>query len=247
MIPKKNPAGGAVQLLAKGISEEKRTERIERELVPFLLKMSRVPKGTPARAIVARAAGAKGEISSLLSSAEREYLKRSGRVSMQECIRKEFLPYSAKSRLVKIFSETIVIGISNNFDASDLVRKSAMEIQELSELESRRKSSLSVQKYTILSAGGLFVPFILGATAAITDLAGELSRGLASFGLSAEFQKSPLLSVALLAYSIALPAMSGAFVGIGIEGRKRNAIAYLAILVPVSIAVFFFGKGLIGP
>ncbi|MFH0962180.1 MAG: hypothetical protein V1820_05870 [archaeon] len=231
--------------MIRSLFEKSPEARIERELVPFLLRLSRIPKGTPARALVGRADG--GEIGKLLNSAEREYLKGSGRKSLQACILKSFGRF--RGRKVRIFAETLVTGISNNFDAAELVRKTASEIQEISAIEEKGRAARSIQKYTILASSGFFVPFILGATSSIIVLVSGISKGLAGFGIRTTGSPE-LLSGTLLAYSLILPGISAGFLSFGIEseggGRVRRFLRLSALLSASALAAFLIGKRLLG-
>jgi hypothetical protein len=214
-----------------------KTIEIEREIVPFLLKMARLPKGTPARAILERADG-KTNLGSLLLKARAEYLKGSGRKGLDACIDGAFANF--RSGKIDRFLDTLKIGISNNFDAAALVRRTAADLQEMEALEEKRRAAMALQKYTLLSAGGFFVPFILGATSSIIGIFSGIGGGL---GL--DLPKDPgVLTGCLFAYSLILPAICAVFIPLGIEGKKEAIPKYLA-LVPIGLAAFLLAKSML--
>jgi hypothetical protein len=225
-----------------GFGNAARVSRVEKEIVPFLLKMSRLPKGTPARTILERA-DEKSELGALLSEARRDYLKGSGRKSLESCLDKAFS--RVRSSKISRFLDALKIGIANNFDAAELVRRTASDLQEMETIDAKRSAALSIQKYTLISTGAFFVPFLLGATTSIIAIFSRMGPGLSSFGVS--IPKSPaVLGASLLAYSLILPVVSSCFVSLGIEGKKESLPKYLLLMPAVALAMFLVGKSLLG-
>ncbi len=220
-----------------GAASERKLARIEKEIVPFLVKMAKLPKGTPSRAVFERVQP-QGELASILASARNSYLKSSGRISAEDALEEAFRPYLERSGQVALLLEAVKTGISHNFDACDFLLKVSREIEEVREIEERRRASVELQKYTILSAGAFFVPFMMGAVSSIVGLLARMGGTSAAFGVS--FQGDPAaLKASLFAYSVLImPAMSAAIASLAIEKRPQNLAAYLVVLEAAAIASF---------
>ncbi len=226
------------------IFRESDESKIERELVVFLLRLSRIPKGSPARAILSRADG-KTEIGRRLRKAETAYEKHSGRKSLADCILSEFSEFSGNRR-ISIFARTIVIGIGNNFDAGELVRKTARELEGLKSIEDKRKNSLRIQKYTLLASAGFFVPFILGTTSSIISILSKMSGAGGLFGFGASAGNPEIVGLSLFGYCLILPIISAKVasdISGGSDGEKVNSFwKYSLALLFVSSATFLLSQ-----
>lgn len=234
------------KFLCFGESEE---AKIERELVPFLLRLSRIPKGSPTKAILAKSDG-KTEIGKRLKRAETAYEKHSGRKGLEECILSEFSEFSGNRR-ISVFARTVVIGIGNNFDAGDIVRKTARELEGLKSIEDKRKNALRMQKYTLLASAGFFVPFILGTTSSIISLLSRISVEGSLFGPGISAANPWLIKLSLFCYCMILPAISAKFASEISEAsaneRARAFWKYCAVLLPLALIVFALSHSILSP
>jgi hypothetical protein len=222
----------------------RKVSRLEAEIVPFLIRMAKLPKGTPSRAIFERV-GAGGPLAELLSEARFAYVKSSGRKTAERIIDETFAPYARQSRYVSVFTEALKVGISHNFEASDFLLKVAREMEESKNLEGKREASLAIQKYTILSAGGFFVPFILGTVGSIVRLFSKLAPSLAGFGISFG-GNSEVLGISIFVYSVLImPALAAVICAGAMEGKPENIPAYLVALGAGALVSFSLAGALL--
>lgn len=216
-------------------------EEVEREIVPFLLKMARLPKGTPARRILDSGAG--GALGARLEKARSLYSKSSGSRSIAACLDSAFAGLEGSWR-TSFFLDTAKVGIENNFDTAGLVSRAAAELRKREALEEKRAAALAVQKYTLVAAGAFFVPFMLGATAAIIRMLASLGSGLAYFGFA--ISGTEALPALLLTYSLILPLISAAFISVSLEGRRERLLPYSAAMAAAAAGSFAAASALLG-
>jgi Flp pilus assembly protein TadB len=130
-------------------------------------------------------------------------------------------------------------GYKSGINTSELFKEAAEDLLETKTILSERNSTTLIEKYTLLIAGGILVPLILGLIVKmVLELNIPVIEGL-EIGLSAEKRKA-LLEAALQSnqvYIIEFSLISSYFIAL-IEGNQKKTILYCIILIPLSLIVY---------
>jgi len=137
----------------------------------------------------------------------------------------------------------IVRGYESGSDLGDVFRHSAEDFFETNSLLRERNAALIIEKYTLLFAGGLIVPAVLGLLIGMVsgiDFSGlqELELGIA------EESKTGLLETIVFANQIYIAeyaVIAGIFLA-SQEGNPKKALLYAMLLLPVSFGINFLAK-----
>lgn len=218
---------------------DNRRRKIEQLTPDFLLEASLFPKGTtPA------------ELIESFSESDYAFLSeefRKARHEIEKGATPELALSNAKKRVKsKAFSRAIdlvIEGVQSGADAGAVFKEAAEDLLETNALIRERKSSLVIEKYTLIFAGGVIVPLILGTVAGMLETL-DFS-GLSEIGIGlAQAEKKDLLwagKTAGLIYIIEYALIASFFLAFQEHDRKKTAI-YAAFLLPVSLAVYFFSQ-----
>ncbi len=148
----------------------------------------------------------------------------------------------AVSRAMRLLKQ----GFESGADMSETLRESAEDLLETNSILRERNAALVVEKYTLLIAGGLIVPVILGLLVAMVSSMDFSAFELLEFGLSGE-ERANLLSSTILAnqiYIIEYALLASVFVA-QLEGNTKKALVYASILLPLSLLSFNAAKFLL--
>lgn len=137
----------------------------------------------------------------------------------------------------------LAAGYAMGADMAAALREAADDISETASAVRERAAGLAIEKWTLLLAGGVVVPFTLGMMVSLTS---SLDLGaLSDFGVGLDVgQKAELHSAAVLGNEIYLAAYSllaAVFVA-HLEGKAERALPYSLILVPASSIIFNLAK-----
>ncbi len=149
-----------------------------------------------------------------------------------------------KSRVIDRMADLLITGYESGADLSRVFRETAEDLFETRFLLQERQAVLLVQKYTILLAGGLLVPLVLGLVSGLVSQLDFSSLSTLELGLSA-MQRKELLEAAGLGtqlYLIEYAVLASFFVA-NQEGNWKKGILYAAILLPVGMLGFWLAKG----
>lgn len=143
----------------------------------------------------------------------------------------------SSSAILKRAVNILVSGYRTGIDLSDALREAAEDIGKTMEIYRENRASMTVEKYTILFAGGFIVPLILGS---MISLVGSIDlSSLYEFGVGSS-QSKEILSNAVLGnqiYVIIYSIMASLFVAYQ-ENRIENSLAYVLLLLPCSVILF---------
>jgi len=125
------------------------------------------------------------------------------------------------------------------------LREVAEEIRGTAAIIRERKASALIERWTMLLAGGIIVPAVLGIVVSMVssmDFAGLAELGM---GISPSLKKA-IIKNAILGnqiYIVEYSIIASVFVAYQ-EGEVEKALVYASILVPLGIAIFLFFSGL---
>ncbi len=137
------------------------------------------------------------------------------------------------SKFLELLEYSVSSGTVTNQDYKNIVK----DFLRSRELIDERKSILLMQKYTIIFAGGLIVPGILGI---VISLVKSLSENIdvTSIGLSSSSSLFMISYYCSILYIIEYIIISSIYLS-QIDDNSKKAIIYILILLPVSLLIFF--------
>ncbi len=139
-------------------------------------------------------------------------------------------------RFLELLSNSITTGTVSVSD----YRTFSSNFLKSKQLIDERASALLMQKYTIMFAGGLIVPGILGV---VISLVRKLSQNL-DFTLIQQFQSQSSLFticyVCSIIYVIEYVIISAIYLAM-LESDIKKTIIYLVLMLPIAVSIFFLG------
>lgn len=164
-----------------------------------------------------------------------------GSASVEEALKN--IAKRCMSKVVSRAMRLLIQGYNSGADMSSVFKETAEDLLKTNALMQERNAALIVEKYTLLFAGGLIVPMVLGLIVGMVSgfdfsVAGELS-----FGLNAEARKE-IFQTALFANQVylAIYALMASLFVANQEGNLKKAFLYALVLLPLSIAVYNFAQ-----
>lgn len=148
------------------------------------------------------------------------------------------------SRSIGRMVDLLVVGVQSGADLAIVFRETAEDLLETQGLLEERSAALVIEKYTILIAGGVVVPLILGLVFGLVQKMDFALLSNLEIGLNAAVRKE-LVEYShwgTLAYLVEYGILAGLFVGLQ-EGHWKKGVLYALALVPVSFAVFYLAAG----
>ncbi len=213
----------------------------EKLVVDFLLDASIMPKGTSFEKILENSSKEYGLLGKEFAKVY-EMIKKGA--SVEESL-KEFNNRN-DSKVLERVAELLLMFYSSGADMAESFKKTAEDILKTQNILSQKNASIVVQKYTVLFAGGLIVPLVLG-------LLSSMSQGFDFNALNFLFEtktimeREQLLETLLLANKIYIAEyaiIAGTFLGLQ-ENSVGKGILYGLVLIPVGLIVYFLAGSLI--
>jgi len=140
------------------------------------------------------------------------------------------------SKMLNRAIDIMLSGYRTGIDLSEALREAAEDIEKTLAIDRENSASIVVEKYTILFAGGIIVPLILGS---MISLVGSIDlSSLQEFGMGG--QNKEILENAVFGNQIYVAIYSiiaSVFVAYQ-ENRIENSLAYLVVLLPLSTILF---------
>ncbi|MCK9292509.1 MAG: type II secretion system F family protein [archaeon] len=147
------------------------------------------------------------------------------------------------SEILNRFLDLIITSVNTGSVSSQDYKNLAKTFLKSKELINDRKSLLLMQKYTIIFAGGLIVPGILGVIISLVKKLGE-DVDLTLIGLNASTSLYSVAYYCSIIYIIEYVIISSIYLSL-LEDESKNIIIYLILLLPVSLLIFFVSKFLL--
>ena len=215
--------------------------RKKEKLVPdLLLQASVFPAHTPMVKIIKYAGRADfGLLGQEFMKAYLEIQKGTSVVESLEGIKKR-----NKSRVIDRAINLLVQRYNSGAEMGQIFKETADDILETNSILRERNSALVVERYTLIFAGGIIVPAILGLLVGmITSMDFSIMEGL-EFGIAVS-ERQNILNAALLAnqiYIVEYAVLASFFLAMQ-SGKKGKVLLYAAFLLPISIIIYNLAKG----
>jgi hypothetical protein len=211
-------------------------------LVPdLLLSCSSFPKGTDSMAFFRF--GSSAHFGLLGKEFEKASLEIRHGASVEQAL--HGMKKRCKSRVIERMADLLLLGYESGADLSKVFRETAEDLFETRFLLQERQAVLLVQKYTILLAGGLIVPIVLGLVSGLVQQLDFSSLASLEIGLDAGQRKELLEAAGLgtVLYLLEYSLLASFFVA-NQEGNWKKGILYSAVLLPIGFVGFWIAKGI---
>lgn len=220
--------------------DRKRIREMEKEIVPCLYHASSVASFKPTEKVLKTISHGHRELSKEFKKAHREIETGS---SVKKALKR--MKERVDSDLVKRTVEVLVTGHESGADLSKALEETAEEAAQLYKVKRKREVASTVEKYTLLLAGGVIVPLLLGS---LISVIGSLNfTGLSSMeiglsqGVKEAIRRNSVLGNQL--YIGVYSVLASFFVAYQ-EKKIERGLVYMAILLPVSILLFNFAMSI---
>ena len=219
-------------------------KRKKEQLVPdLLLQASAFPRGTAFEKIIDYFSNERfGLLGSEFNKARLEIVKGA---AVQQAL--DNIALRCKSGIVERAMLLLKQGYESGADMAETLREAADDLLETNSILRERNAALVIEKYTLLLAGGIIVPIVLGLLVSMVSGMDFSAFEMLGFGRSAA-EKGQLLSSTIAANQIYIVeyALLAAFFVASLEGNTKKALLYAAFLLPCSLLCFNAAKGLLG-
>ncbi len=220
---------------------DERKKRVEEEVPDMLLLASSLPERMGLERIVGEIAKTgKGPLQEEFALAEKKIMAG---MPIEQAL--AGMKARNKSRPLSRAIELITNALRSGAEMNSVFRETAQDFMETNSLLRERAANCATQKYTLLFAGGIIVPFILGT---LTGMVSKLGfSGIAELGIGlSEIKKAGLIDASGLAniiYIAEYAAIASVFVAFQ-EGSQKKAVLYAMALLPCGLIAYFIGKGI---
>ncbi len=147
------------------------------------------------------------------------------------------------SRILSRALELIIQGYNSGAKMSKIFRETASDILETRSIIRERIATMTIEKYTLLLAGGIIVPLVLGLLVGLVTKLDFVSSDFLQIGMGAAERKL-LLNAAMLAnqlYIAEYALLASVFIA-NMENNIKKAVIYACILMPLSFAVYMIAQ-----
>jgi len=210
-----------------------KNKREKEKLIPdILLQASIFPKGTSMIKIIKYISTAEyGLVSIEFKKALNEIEKGK---TVEESLKE--ISFRCKSEIISRAINLLIQGNKSGAEMNKVFKESAEDILETQSIIKERIASVLIQKYTLILAGGIIVPLLLGL---ITGFVQEMNFiGIDELGLGMNsIERNEMISASLLAnqiYILEYALISSLFIA-NQEGNTKKALVYALILIPLGI------------
>ncbi|HZX20050.1 MAG TPA: type II secretion system F family protein [archaeon] len=219
---------------------EERKKSIEEEIPDVLLIASSLPEKTNVSKLISfMAEHSNGAISKEFLIAKNQ-IENGIPIEIAFSNMKKRNKSLALNRAIDLLLNALHTGSAMN----GVFRETAQDFMETNSILRERNANTTIEKYTLLLAGGIIVPLILGLLAGM--VAGFNFSTISELGIGlGEQARTEIVEASLLGniiYIFEYAIIASAFVAFQ-EGNQKKTILYASILIPLSFGVYFLGKG----
>ena len=219
---------------------ESRKKRIEKELPDLLLMASSLPERTGIEKLITfMATKSDGPLS-------KEFVIVKEKINMGTPITEALISLKKRNGSLSLNRsiDLLINSLESGAEMSAVFRETAEDFLQTNSIIRERSANSTIEKYTLLLAGGVLVPLILG------KIAGMISEfnfsGMPELGIGmSELVREKIVEASLLGnviYIAEYALIASAFIAFQ-EGQQQKAILYAIFLLPLSLGIYFFGKG----
>ncbi|MDD3178534.1 MAG: hypothetical protein PHR26_03370 [Candidatus ainarchaeum sp.] len=216
-----------------------KTTKLEEELILELLRLSSLPKVNDLKFIIEKLSKSDTKILS------KEFILISSKIKKGHLASSslDLIKNKYHSRFISNFIDLLELIVKSGTVSIKDFRNLANNFLKSKEIINERKSILLMQKYTIIFAGGIIVPAILGI---VVSLVSKLSSSLdiTLLGLSSNLNLYNVSYYCSIIYIIEYIIISSIYLSF-LEDNSKKFVVYLVLFLPVSILIFFTLKYLI--
>lgn len=220
--------------------QKKRTRKIEKQLVPCLYHASSIAAFKTTEKVLKTLSEGQGELSKEFKRTHKEIKTGS---SVKKAL--ENMKNRTKSTLLKRTIEIMITSHESGSNLSKSLKEIAEEIIHLHKLKRKRNTATTIEKYTLLFAGGIIVPTLLGSLISVItslELTAITELGL---GLSQEVREAVKNnSIQGNQIYIAIYSIMASFFVAYQEKEIEKGLIYTTILLPLSIGLFNLAKSI---
>ncbi|MBN1940755.1 MAG: type II secretion system F family protein [Candidatus Diapherotrites archaeon] len=215
---------------------QERAKRKKEDLIPdLLLQASAFPAGMPiTKTIGFFSQTGFGKLGKEFQTALEEIEKGA---SIQKALYN--IKKRCKSSIIDRTIELLVRGYESGADMSTVFRNTAEDFFATKNILRERNAALVVEKYTLLLAGGIIVPAVLGLLFGMVHGIDFTGLSELEIGATTAEQNSSLLQTIMLANQIYIAEyaiLASIFLALQ-EGNTKKSFLYALFLLPVSFAV----------
>ncbi len=218
---------------------EMRRRSIEGAVPDLLLQASIFPESSEALKIIEYLSNA--DYGALSEEFRKALLEIKKGASVESALRNMSL--RNKSKILSRALELIIQGYNSGAKMSRIFREAAEDMLETRGIIRERIATMTIEKYTLILAGGIIVPLVLGLLVGLVTKLDFVSADFLQIGMGAAERKA-LLGAAMLANQlyIAEYALLASFFIANMENNIKKAVIYACIMMPLSFAVYMIAQ-----
>ncbi len=215
---------------------EKNKKEKEKEIPDVLLQAGIFPKGTSILKIIKYISQSDYAVSKEFNKALNEIQKGKSTENALKGI-----SFRCKSEIISRAINLLIQGNKSGAEMNKVFRETAEDILETQSIIKERIASTLIQKYTLVLAGGIIVPALLGL---ITGFINEMNFiGISELGLGMNsIERQKIIEVSFNAnqiYILEYAVIASVFIAQQ-EGNTKKALVYSLILIPLGIICYNF-------
>jgi len=211
-------------------------KKLEEALIDDILRISGIVKSNDLKVILVKLASSKNNLISSEFSLVLNKINKGHKPKEIFKVLKEKYNSSFLSKFLDLLEYSIYTGTVTSHDFKNIVN----DFLKSREIIDERRSVLLMQKYTIIFAGGLIVPGILGVVISLVkSLVGVVDISI--IGLASSSSLYLVSYYCSIIYLVEYVIISSIYLS-ELEDNSKKFVVYLLFLLPVSLLIFFISS-----